>query len=261
MRTIFSIGALALACFAGAAASTTPQAPREHLVKRIELQAFFHLSHPGQVNIYQPAGQDEEPGNRPVRVCFVKQQDAPSPHTNCTALYGGASLPDGRVLPLQTLDSADLEMLPSPDGGPGRPSLVICATFAGGGPGELKGLYVWTDTSTSHQGWFMQTFKSVISQAGDQKFVEKGPLAGAFVAIDQVYEGDEANMESPVRYQMAIYEPAPLGYVKVLSMLSEKRYPSNHTRDGLSDAIATLMPAMSRALKAVYPDGVSALQR
>ncbi len=106
----------------------------------------------------------------------------------------------------------------------------------------------------------MQTFKSVISQAGDQKFVSEGPLAGAFVSIDQVYEG-EANMESPMRYQMNIYEPAPLGYVKVLSMLSENRYPSNHTRDGLSDAIATLMPAMSRALRAVYPDGVSALQR
>ena len=60
---------------------------------------------------------------------------------------------------------------------------------------------------------------------------------------------------------MAVYEPVPLGYVKVLSMLSENRYPTNHTRDGLSDAIATLMPGMSRALMAVYPDGVSVLQR
>ena len=87
----------------------------------------------------------------------------------------------------------------------------------------------------------------------------RGPLAGAFVQVDQVYEGNEANMQLPVHYEMTIYKPTPLGYVKVLSMLSEKRYPSNHTRDGLPDAITTLTPTMSRALKAVYPNGTSVL--
>jgi len=259
MKKVLLVAALSLSCFAGAVLSAIPKAPKERLVKAIDLQPFFHTAHPWQVKIYQPVGENAEFGNRPVRVCFVKQ--GAKPYTDCTALFGGVPQSDGRVLPLQTLDRADMEMLPSLDGGPGRPSLVVRATFAGGGAGELKGLYVWTDISSAHQGLFAQTFQSVISQAGDQRFLKKGPLAGAFVAIDQVHEGNEANMESPVRYQMSIYEPAPLGYVKVLSMLSEHRYPSNHTRDGLTDAIATLTPAMSRALKAVYPDGVAVLQR
>ncbi|MGY3039836.1 hypothetical protein ACVWWQ_001459 [Rhodanobacter sp. TND4EL1] len=261
MRTIRLVGVLALLCLAGAAVSGTTEAPKERLVKSIELQAFFHTAHPWQARIYEPAGQSAEFGHRPMRACFVKQQGAVGTHAECMALFSDAALPDGTVLPLQNFDSADLEVLPSPDGGPGRPSLVVRASFSGGGPGRLNGLFVWTDTSRDHQGQFTQTFKSVVSQAGEQKFVRKGPLAGAFVEFEQVYEGDEANMESPVRYQMAIYEPAPLGYVKVLSVLSEKRYPSNHTRDGLPNAIATLTPAMSRVLKAVYPQGVSALQQ
>ena len=261
MRTIRLIAVLAQVCLAGKAVSGSTEAPKERLVKAIELQAFFHTPRPRQVKIYEPAGQSAEFGHLPVRVCFMKQQSTAGSHADCMALFGGASLPDGTVLPLQTFDSADLEVLPSPDGGPGRPSLVVRATFSGGGPGLLNGLFVWTDTSHDHQGWFTQTFKSVVSQAGEQKFVRKGPLAGAFVELDQVYEGDEANMESPVRYQMAIYEPVSLGYVEVLSVLSKKRYPSNHTRDGLPNAIATLTPAMSRALKAVYPQGVSALQQ
>lgn len=261
MRAIRLIGMLALMCMAGTTVAGTTEAPKGRLVKAIELQAFFQTSQPWQVKIYEPTGPNAEFGHQPVRVCFMKQQGAASTHADCTALFGGAALPDGTVLPLQTFDSAELELLPSPEGGPGRPCLVVRATFSGGGPGLLKGLFVWSDTSHAHQGQFTQTFKSVVTQAGEQKFVRKGPLAGAFVELEQVYEGDEANMESPARYQMTIYEPAPLGYMKVLSVLSEKRYPSNHTRDGLADAIATLTPAMSRALKAVYPHGVSALQR
>lgn len=253
---------MALVCYVGAAASATAVAPKGRLVKDIQIQAFFHTAHPWQLKIYQPDGQDAEFGKRPVRVCFVPAPlDGRNLHTDCTALFGAASLSDGRMSPLQTLDSAKLEMLPGGAGRTGQAALVIRATFAGGGPGQLEGVYVWTDTSSDHQGSFTRTFSSVISQAGEQKFVTRGPLAGAFVAVDQVYEGDEANMESPVRYRMTIYEPVPLGYMKVLSMLSEKRYPSNHTGDGLPDPIATLTPIMSQALKAVYPEGVSVLQR
>jgi hypothetical protein len=60
---------------------------------------------------------------------------------------------------------------------------------------------------------------------------------------------------------MDIYYPAPLGYVKDLSLLSGKRYPNYRLGHNLSDAIATLTPIMSSALKSVYPDGVSALER
>lgn len=261
MRINSFIVGVALACSAGAALCATAEVPKGRLIKDVDLQTFFHTPVRWQMKIYQPAGQDAEFGKQPVRVCFVKEQDLNNPASACAALFGGASLPDGTTLPLQTLNSAVLQMLPTPGGGPDRPSVVVRATFAGGGPGELKGLFVWTDTAANHGGSFVKTFSSVISQAGDQRFVYKGPLAGTFVSIDQVHEGDEPDMESPVRYQMAIYEPAPLGYVKVLSMLSKKRYPSNHTRDGLSNAIDTLTPALNRALKALYPEGVAVLQR
>ncbi|WP_158755932.1 hypothetical protein [Dyella sp. S184] len=261
MKTIPLIGVLAMVCYASSALSGTGMEAQERLVKDMPLQPFFHSHHPWQLKIYQPIGQDAEMGDNPVRVCFVGPMDAKAPEVQCNALVGG-SFPKGQPVPLQTLDSVDLEMLPSSNDPAGRPSIVVRATFWGGGPGLLKGLFVWADTSTDHrQGQFMQTFKSDITQAGEQRFLKQGPLAGAFVAVDQVYEGNEPNMASPVRYDMRIYEPAPLGYVEVLSTLSKKRYPSNHTGDGLPDAIGTLTSEMSGALKAVYPTGVSELLR
>jgi hypothetical protein len=259
MKTIPLIGVLAMVCYASSALSGTGGTAQEHLVKDMPLQSFFHTLHPWRLKIYQSIGQDAEMGDNPVRVCFVGPMDAKAPEVQCTALVDG-SFPKGQPVPLQTLDSVDLDLLPSSGDPSGRPSIVVRATFSGGGPGQLKGLFVWTDTSTDHrQGQFMQTFKSVISQAGEQQFLKQGLLAGTFVAVDQVYEGNEPNMESPVRYNMTIYEPAPLGYVEVLSTISKKRYPSNHTGDGLPDAIGTLTPEMSWALKAVYPTGVSEL--
>ncbi|HEY0199604.1 MAG TPA: hypothetical protein VGC19_13895 [Rhodanobacter sp.] len=259
MKTIPLMYVLAMVCYASSAWSGTGAAAQERLVKDIPLQSFFHSRHAWQLKIYQPIGQDAEMGDNPVRVCFLGPMDASARQAQCTRLVSG-SFPNGQPVPLQTLDSVDLTMLPSSGNPAERPSIVVRATYSGGGAGQLKGLFVWTDTSLDHrQGRFMQTFKSVVTQAGAQQFLKRGPLAGAFVALEQVYEGNEPNMESPVRYSMTIYEPAPLGYVEVLSTLSKKRYPSNHTGDGLPDPIGTLMPEMSAALKAVYPTGVSEL--
>ena len=115
-------------------------------------------------------------------------------------------------------------------------------------------------TKLDHQvNDFLLTFHSAVGQAGEQEFVTQGPLTGAFVKVDQVYMGDEANLKSPAHYRMTIFEPVRFGYVNVLSVLSEKRYFSNPTGDGLPGAIATLMPEVSRALKAIQPHGVSAV--
>lgn len=257
MKALPLIAALALALLSSATSAGTPVAPKERLVKAIPLQAFFHTAHPWKVSIYQPSGRNADTGSQPIRVCLVGALGNPKPVIVCKALYGGAPV-DGRVFPMQSLSSAKLELLSGPDGTQ-RPALVVGATFSGGGSGWLQGVYVWN--YDRRLDIFQETFQSVVGGAGQQEFVKNGPLAGAFVRVAQVYEGDEVNMMSPVRYQMTVYEPVPLGYTRVLSLLTDKRYPSNHAGGGLPDAIAVLTPTMSRALKAVYPGGVPALER
>lgn len=257
MRIGLLVSTLALICGANIVASAVAAAPAERLAKDIQLQAFFHATHPWQVKIYQPAKPDADTGNEPVRVCLIGELGNPRPYTVCTKLSGGASV-DGSPFPMQSFRGASLEMLSGPDGTQ-RPALIVRATFSGGGSGWLQGVYVWD--YERGLGVFQKAFQSVATGAGQQEFVKKGPLAGAFVRVDQVYEGDETNMMSPVRYRMTVYEPVPLGYEEVLSLLSEKHYPSNHTDDGLPDAISTLTPIMSRALKAIYPRGVSVLEQ
>lgn len=257
MRIGLLVSTLVLICGASVAASAVAATRVEPLAKDIQLQAFFHATHPWEVKIYEPVGPGADTGMEPVRVCLIGEFGNPKPYTVCTKLFGGAPV-DGRAFPMQSFRDASLEMLSGPDGVQ-RPALIVRATFSGGGSGWLQGIYVWD--YERRLSIFRKAFQSVATGAGQQEFVKEGPLAGAFVRVDQVYEGDEANMMSPVRYRMIVYEPVPSGYEEALSLLSEKRYPSNHTGDGLSDAIATLTPIMSRALKAVYPDGVSALEQ
>ncbi|MBS0381136.1 MAG: hypothetical protein JSR56_01775 [Proteobacteria bacterium] len=251
------VNALALLCVAGTAVAATAQPANERLVKDIPLQSFFQASHPWQAKIYQPGGKYADIGNQPVRVCLVGILGNPKPYTVCTALFGGTPV-DGRAFPMQSFRDASLQLLPGPDGRQ-RPALVVRATFSGGGSGWLQGVYVWN--YDSRLGIFQKTFVSVAGGGGQQEFVNHGPLKGAFVRVDQVYEGDEPNMATPTRYEMNVYEPAPMGYVRVLSLLTKKRYPNYRTERNLPDPIATLTPIMSRALKAVYPGGVAALER
>jgi hypothetical protein len=144
MKTIPLIGVLAMVFYASSALSGTGVAAQERLVKDMSLQPFFHSHHPWQLKIYQPTGQDAEMGDNPVRVCFVGPMDAKAPEVQCTALVGG-SFPNGQPVPLQTLDSVELAMLPSSADTAGRPSIVVRATFSGGGAGQLKGLFGTSD--------------------------------------------------------------------------------------------------------------------
>lgn len=251
------IVALVLLGLAGTVNGAEAEPPHGRLVGDFPLQAFFHASHPWQAKIYQPDGKDADTGNRPVRVCLVGLLGNSKPYAVCKALYGGVPV-DGRALPMQSFRDASLRMVVGP-GGTRRPVLVVRATFSGGGSGWLQGVYVWN--YDSRLGIFQRSFKSVVGGGGQQEFIDHGPLTGAFVKVDPVYEGDEPNMASPTRYEMTVYEPAAVGYIKVLSLLTAKRYPNYRTEKNLPDPIATLTPVMSRALKAVYPAGVTALER
>ncbi len=264
MRTMSPLGGLLMICLASAAVAsavaTTAAQPTERLVKDVPLQPFFHSSHAWQLKVYQVVdpviGWDGGVSVPPIRVCFVQPPIPKEASTICAPLsVEGWSY--------QKLDSVRLRMLPGSDGKVDRPSLVIRATARTGRAGEdqLHGVFVWTHFA----GAFGLTFDSAVGTSGEQEFVEKGPLSGAFVTVNQVSEGDEPTKVAPRHYQMTVYEPVSFGYIKVLSILSEKRYPSDELGDGIQgvSAIMLLTPNTVRALKAVYPDGVytSAVQR
>lgn len=253
MKPLKALGALiALGTAFGCLADT----PSDVLVKDIHLQSFFHTRQPWEVKIYQPTGEDADTGKNPVRVCFVGPNQAP----DCAPLLGADPMPEvgPASYPLQTLGRVELKMLPTAPSGPKRPALIIEATFSGGGPGVLRTMFVWTDLGgpSRKNDAFMLSFRSTIGNAGQQEFVSSGPLAGYFVMVDQTSMGDEANEEAPKHYVMDVYAPATLGYTQVLSILSKDRYPSNHTGDGLPNALHVLTPEIARALRGAYPNGM-----
>jgi hypothetical protein len=237
------------AATAGSAKAQAVQ-PKEQLVKDIPLQNFFHTSHPLRVKIYQVAHPAFRVGVSiyPLRVCFVQPPVPQEASIECTRL----GTPGNEY---QQLVSAELRMLPGAPGKPDRPSLVIQAIANTGpsGPDAAHGLFVWTRVDSAYP-----TFTYSLGLTGEQEFVENGPLRGAFVAVTQVGGGGETSALSPSHYQMTIYEPFSLGYVKVLTVRSKKRYVSDQTGDGLQGtaAITALMPELVGTLKAVYPRGV-----
>jgi hypothetical protein len=252
MKLLKALGALIAL---GTAFGCLADAPSDVLVKDIQLQSFFHTRQPWEVKIYQPTGEDADTGNNPARACFVGPNHAP----DCIPLLGSDPMPEAgpASYPLQTLARAELKMLPTSPSSPKRPALVIEATFSGGGSGILRTMFVWTDLGPSQKNdVFTLSFRSTIGNAGQQEFVSSGLLAGYFVMVDQTSMGDEANEETPKHYVMNVYAPATLGYTQVLSILSKDRYPSNHTGDGLPDALQVLTPEIARALNGAYPNGM-----
>ena len=256
MRTISLLGFMLMMFITGAptagAATTQAAQPKEQLVKDISLQHFFHTSHPLRVKIYQVAHPVFRVGVSiyPIRVCFVQPPVPQESSTVCHRL----GTPGEEY---QEFVSAELRMLPGAAGKPDQPSLVIHAIANAGpsGPDEVHGLFVWTRVDSAYP-----TFTYSLGLTGEQEFVEKGPLRGAFVAVEQVGASGETTALSPNHYQMTVYEPFSLGYIKVLTVRSKKRYVSDQTGDGLQGtaAITKLMPEIVGALKAVYPRGVYA---
>lgn len=264
MRTSSLLGWILMLCIAGtvfaSAAAVPPAQPAEQLVKNISLQSFFHTLDTWHAKIYQVVhpvvGWDGGVSVPAIRVCFVRPPLPKEASTLCAPLrVAGWSY--------QKLRSVNLRMLPGPDGKGDRPSLVMRATAITGpsGPDVLHGLFVYTYVA----GEFQLTFDSEVDLTGEQEFEEAGPLQGAFVVVRQVSEGDEQTQISPRHYRMTVYVPARFGYVKVLSILSKQRYPSDESGDGMqgNEAITALTPEIVNALRAVYPNGVyaSAVQR
>jgi hypothetical protein len=82
-------------------------------------------------------------------------------------------------------------------------------------------------------------------------------LAGAFISVDEIGEGNEPTAASPQHYRMNVYEPVRFGYLKVLGVLSKNRYPSP-LLDAIPHPIDALTPEIVSDLNAVYPGGVYA---
>ena len=112
MKTVSIVVAFALLGVAGVALPATPSPTKDHLVKTMALQAFFHAPHPWQLAIYEPI----EGGllvQRPVRACFTGAQlNNPGPGTHCSELYENGSAQGVPQYPCQRFQSAKLEMLP-----------------------------------------------------------------------------------------------------------------------------------------------------
>ena len=242
MLTAYSVGAIA-----EAVAQATPTQPVEKLVKDIPLQAYFHTRHAWRLKIYEEndglsIASTGEP--LPVRVCFVFP---PSPNESPPPCWSGA---------FQRLDSVQLRLVPSPNGTVDRPLVVIRLTGQIGPTihGTTHGLVAWEHDPIIG---FYTAIKSTVSFSGDQKLVTTGPLAGAFIKVDEFREGNEPTAASPQHYRMRVYERVRLGYLKVLSVLSKNRYPSP-LLDAIPHPIATLTPEIVSDMSAVYPRGVYA---
>lgn len=236
------------ACPVGASAGPVPPTtPAEKLVQDLPLQGYFHTARAWRLKIYAGTGgfdlgrSGEAP---PVRICF---ESSTSPHDTPSTCWSGA---------FQRLDSVRLSPVPGPDGRVGRRMVVIRLTGQVGPTihGTTHGLVAWEHDRPLG---FDLAVKSTVSFAGVQKFVTTGPLAGAFVSVDEVGEGDEPTAASPRHYRMSVYEPVRFGYLKVLGVISKHRYPSP-LLEGIPHPIATLTPEIASDLDAVYPRGVYA---
>lgn len=266
MKTVSIVVAFVLLGVAAAALPATPGPAKDRLVKTMALQAFFHAPHPWQLAIYEPIG-DDFLVMQPVRACFTGPQlNNPGPGTHCSELYENGSVQGVPQYPCQRFQSAKLEMLPGQSGTPPRPSLVIRARYVSGTNGELRCIFVWNFDNPSkwktkfpnNPGFFTRVFQSDTNQTGQQEFMKRGPLAGAFIRVGQFWQPGpaEPSLESPMRFEIDVYEPARFGYTKVLSFLSKNRYASNNSDRGTPDPISVLTAEIERALKAVYPDGL-----
>lgn len=251
MRTTLVLLAMLTACTVGAIAEAVAQAPPtksvEQLVKDIPLQSYFHTLHARRLRIYeQPDGLSIASNGeaRPVRVCIVSPT---APNAAPPSCWSGA---------FQRLDSVRLRLVPGPNGRANRPLVVIRLTGQIGPAvhGTTHGLVAWKHDRII--GFYI-AIKSTVSYSGDQEFVTTGPLAGAFIKVDEVSEGNEPTAAAPQHYQMSVYEPVRFGYLKVLSVLSKNRYPSP-LLDAIPHPIAALTPEIVSDLNAVYPRGVYA---
>ncbi|HEX7326786.1 MAG TPA: hypothetical protein VF292_15770 [Rhodanobacteraceae bacterium] len=258
---------LLLPWLAGTALATAPTLPKDQVVKTMALQAFFHAPLAWKLTVYQPVPKYGLPSRHPVRACFTRPPtDGGESYTSCSNLYAPGYVQGFGRYPCQRFDRATLEMLPGLRGVASRPSLVIRAHYASGSIGRLDCLFVWTFDAPRKKhpgqvGWFSKAFESDTDQTGQQEFIEKGPLAGTFVSVDQLWQLSpaEPNIESPMRFSIEVDAPNTYGYMKVLAFMTRKRYPNRISNRGTPNPIATLTPEIAHALRAIYPNGVASL--
>lgn len=233
--------ALTLLCYAGAAVAQSASRPKLEPINDLQLQAFFHTPQPWQVKIHPMGVGANGVGTSNIRVCFV------GPTTGCQTIAR-----DG----FSSLNSVKFKMLAGPRRGTQRPVLVIRTTHsAGTWNSTFHDVDVWTFVRFGGPrpgGSFVQIFHNACFSDGEQEFVKSGLLAGAFVSVWRPF-----TVNAPVRYRIEAYEPTPSAYIRVLSLLSAKRYPSINTNLGgkPADQISVLMPQIVGVMRAAYPGG------
>lgn len=230
----------ALLCCFGTRVSqaTSSEAPKP--IKVLRLQAFFHTAQPWRLEIYPPQTGADGFNVSDIRGCFV------GPTTDCQTIAHDS---------FSSLKSAKLEMLAGAQRGTERPAVVIRATHSAGTVNSsFTDIDVWVfirSTGANLGGSFVRVFHYPGFFGGEYEFVKSGPLAGAFVAVWQPFTAN-----APVRYRIEVYEPTKYSYVRILGLLSTKRYPSINYGGEPSDPISVLMPEILRAVHAVYPQGI-----
>jgi hypothetical protein len=230
--------ALALLCCTGASIAQSVSASKLKPIDGLQLQAFFHTPYSWQVKVYPPRESASGFTTSDIRVCFI------GPTTDCQTIAHDA---------FSSLTSVKLEMLADPRRVTQRPTLVIRATHsAGSANSTFNDIYVWAFIKyrgSKSGGSFIQIFHYP-GFGGEQEFMKKGPLAGAFVSVWQPFTPN-----LPVRYRIEVYEPAPDAYIQILSLLSAERYPSINWGGEPADPISVLMPQIVKAMRAIYPGG------
>ena len=224
----------------------------------MELGPAFRTAGPWRLEAYQPP---DPTGDAPARLCFTGPDATGAAEPDCTDLTAtveGVSV----IYPLQTIDSIEVGRIPTRSAGGSEPALLVHASFSGGGSGSLRKLFVWTyeryaGTAPGHGagGFFLDVFSSVVGDGGEQRFILSGPLAGSFIATDQVYIAGPT-LADPQPYAIRVYRRAQPGFVELLGMLTATAYPTIRGGEPLAHPIDAELPLIIRALAAVYPRGL-----
>ena len=240
------------------AAGAEETALGRRVVKEMELGPAFHTNGNWHLAATEP---DEAAGDEAAQLCLTGPSAADGhPQEDCTALTAtveGVSL----IYKLQTIDSITVAPIPTGRAGQTEPALMVRASFSGGGSGTLSKLSVWTYTrvtgtplNAGPNGFFMEVFSAVTDDGGEQRMVLAGPLAGYLIVTDQFYTSGPT-MADPQPYSVRVYRRASPGFVKVLELLTDRKYPTIRGGEPLAHPIDVELPLIRRALAAVYPRG------
>ena len=235
--------------------------PPGRLVKEMEFGPAFRTVGSWHLAVYEPEPTaDGDPPDAAAQLCLTGPNDGGAVTTDCTALTATVT-GVGTTYKLQIVDSVTVAPIPTAASNRSEPTLLVCASFSGGGSGTLTKLFVWTynrvdATPFNHGpgGFFMEVLSSVVANGGEQRFVSSGPLAGCFVSAEQVFLSGPT-MTDTQPFHIRVFRRAGVGLVPMLGLLTARAYPTIRGGNLPTDPVEREMPRLRRALAALYPRG------